>query len=142
MPKISTFMYCEGSMNEILPNGQQRIHIVSPQHFFAPQFIPGTLSFSVVFGILEIDTTLPHDLRFFLKSPSGESIVDPGLINIPVNTTPDVMSMPEDMRGFIVNLSFQNVILRDEGEFFSEIYLDDEKIGRYPIKVKGRELLK
>jgi hypothetical protein len=144
MPRISTFMYSEGSGHEALPSGEQRLHVVQPLHIFTPIFVPGTFSFSVVFGILDIDTDKDYNLRFTFESPvkTEELLIDTGLIHLPRTNDPKVMDLPKDMRGIMMNLGFQNVIFRNDGTYTSKVYFDNQILGEFPIKVKGRERLK
>lgn len=142
MPEISTFMYVDGSFNETDSTGQQRLHLVSPMHIFTPVFVPGTLSFSVVFGILGIDNEKSHNLDFVFHNPTTkENLVEIKQIHLPVNNDPGVNGLPKDLRGVMLNLSFQNVVFRNDGEYFSEIFLDNESLGKFPISVHGREKL-
>ena len=39
----------------------------------------------------------------------------------------------------MMNIDFKNIVFKNEGYYESEIYLNNEKIGSYPIFVKGKE---
>ncbi len=123
MPKISTFMYSEGAVNETVPNGQ-RLHIVAPLLIFTPMFIPGTLSFSVSMGIIGIDVDKDHIFQFKFKTPvNGEApLIDTGEINFPRVNDPSIYDLPLDMRGIMLNFGFQNVVFRNEGTYISEVF--------------------
>lgn len=142
MPKISTFMYSEGAVNETVPNGQ-RLHIVAPLLIFTPMFIPGTFSFSVALGILGIDVDKDHIFQFKFKTPvTGEApLIDTGEINFPRISDSSIYDLPLDMRGIMLNFGFQNVVFRNEGTYISEVFLDGESLGEFPIDVKGKERL-
>jgi len=142
MPKISTFMYAEGSFNETDASGQQKLHVVSPMHILSPIFVPGTMSFSVIFGILGVDNERAHKLKFIFRNPKiNENLVELKEIHLPVNNDTGINSLPKDMRGVMVNFSFQNVIFRNDGEYYSEIFMNEESLGTFPILVQGREKL-
>lgn len=142
MPIITTFMYSEGTFNEAIPNGQ-RLHIVSPLLNLIPAFIPGTLSFSVNFGILDIDMEKEHNiqLKFVNSSNEEDVIVDTNEIPFPIVNDPQMIELPPDMRGIMINVGFQNVVFRTEGTYKTIVYFDGESLGEYPIKVKGKEKL-
>lgn len=142
MPQITTFMYSEGTVHEQIPNGQ-RLHIVSPLITFRPIFVPGTFSFSVNVGILDIDIEKEHTLQIKFLSPldSDAPVVDSGVIPLPRNVDPTLYEIPPEMRGLMLNLGFQNVIFRTEGIYKTEVIFDGDILGEFPIHVKGKEKL-
>lgn len=143
MPHVSTFMYAEGSMSETTPQNQQRLHVVSPLHIFVPMFVPGTFSFCVVFGILDINTDKDHILRITFSNPNKDEppLIDTGDMHLPRVNDPNAQELPQEMRGIMTNISFQNVVLRYEGIYESEVFFDGDSLGIFPIQVKGKEKL-
>lgn len=136
MPHISTFVYCEGFQIDNPQIGQQpKLHIVGPMHVLTPQFVPTTFSFGLFFGILDFNMGEEHKVRVTFLSPKVEDklLLDTGDIVLPPNKIDTV----QDMQGFMMNLDLRNMVIEYNGEYKSEIYLDGEKIGTYPIKVKG-----
>lgn len=137
MAYVSTFMYSESIQNENGPN--QKPVIVGPQIVFRPLFVPCLFSFAVTFGLLDLDVTKPQKFRYVFRSPNPheESLVDTGYIEIPSNMADS--ELPEDMRGIIMNMDFRNVPFRQNGEYYSDIYVNGTLLGTFPIKVRGRE---
>lgn len=143
MPRISTFMYCEATGEEALPDGQKRLHVVQPMQILNPVFIPGTLNFSIVFGLLGIETEKSHQLQFLFRKKGSEeaAILNTNTINLQPMFDPAELELPAEQRGLIGNLSFQNVIFRSEGNYESEIIFDGESLGIFPIYVMAKERL-
>jgi len=141
MPKLSTFMYCE----EVVKNEQNNNQIMlrAPLTVFRPAFVPGMFSFSLVLGISGIDPTSKEyklQLKFFNPTLS-DPIVDTGVIPIvhDPNQPKPTNDLPEEFQGILVNLDFRNVVLKHEGEYFTEVILDGELLNRVPVYVKGAE---
>lgn len=147
MAYVSTFIYAESSAQEMTPEGP-KLHVISPLHVFLPRFIPGTFSFSIVFGILDYDKTISHKIQIKFIDFEGKKLLDTGQINLPITNTGATVNidakdieLPQDMQGSIMNISFQNVVFRKEGTYSTQIIFDDERIGEYSVKVKGVEKL-
>lgn len=141
MPHVSTFVYAEGLQMEHVPQaiGGQRLHVISPMNYIVPQFVPCLFSFAVVFGIIDTDTTKSHVVRYKFFSPKHEQIIDTN--DVPLPPMLDNADLPVDMRGVMMNFDFRNVPFRYEGEYYSEVILDGTSLGKFPIKVKGKESL-
>ncbi|NNU94844.1 hypothetical protein ETC01_17315 [Geobacillus sp. NFOSA3] len=137
MPRVSTFMYCEST--EINPNtGQMRINV--PMHIFTPAFVPGMFSFSVVFGLLGIEINPNNTFRVRFVSPNNEAIIDTNDLPFPTpNPNDNVRNLPPEMRGMIFNFDFRNVVFRQNGQYKTEIFVNGDKLGEFPIDVKGVE---
>lgn len=141
MAKISTFIYAESAMQEMTPQGP-KLHIVSPLLIIRPIFVPGTFSFSIIFGILDYDIKVNHKVHILFTDENEERLVDSGIMNVSAansNNKGNIKELPRDMEGSIMNMSLQNVIFRKEGTYKTHVIFDDEEIGSYPIKVKGVE---
>ena len=135
MPYVSTFLYSEHSTVEQFPE-RQRMCIVSPCHVFTPAYIPASISFSVLFGILALDGSIRHIINFLFYGPNeGEPpLVDKGDFVIEENSKPS--QLPLDMQGTIVNMNFRNIPFKREGTYKSVILVDGNKIGVFPIQVR------
>lgn len=146
MAYISTFVYAESSIQEMTPKGP-KLHIVSPIQVFLPRFIPGTFSFGIVFGILDYDATISHNIQVKFINSKEETLVDTGKLNLPISPINNVnidgksIELPKDMRGSMMNMNFQNVVFREEGIYKTQIIFDNKNIGNYQVKVKGVEKL-
>ncbi|MED3854229.1 hypothetical protein P4607_22970 [Priestia megaterium] len=138
MPRISTFMYCESTQFIGQPNSNnQKLTIENPLHVFAPPFIPGTFSFGIVFGLLGIDPSEEHALRLvFSYSKGTDPVIDTGSVNIPKQLENNV---PVETNGFMMNMDFRNVIFREEGSYETQLFLNGEILGTFPIIVKRGE---
>ncbi|MCT2535690.1 hypothetical protein NC661_06545 [Aquibacillus koreensis] len=133
MPHITTFIYSEETKNT--PNN--KLNVINPLNVFRPAFVPGMFSFSVTFGVIGIDVTEKgHTVRIKFSSSDkrDEPIIDTedlSLENIPSETA----TLPPNLRGIMGSLDFRNVVMRAEGEYFTEIFVDGDKLGEYPIYV-------
>ena len=138
MPHVSTFVYAEDTIQDNTPQGP-RLLIVGPQQILSPLFVPGTYSFSVMFGVVGANMHEAHTLRHIFRTSSAEDppIVDSGDMPVPPRT--EDRDLPEDMDGFMSSLNLKNVVFRAEGTYVSEIFFDGHNIGEFPIKVRGKE---
>jgi hypothetical protein len=137
MPKVTSFMY---AANVIQGAGQGQMHIIAPLQVIVPLYIPSTFSFFVVFAISDFETTKSHNMRVVFKSDKEpvKSSVDSAttIPPLPKNLNVDI---PEIYNGFISNLSFQNVVIENDGLYKTTIFFDDEKIGEYEIYVARKK---
>ncbi|MCF8011302.1 MAG: hypothetical protein K9L17_14015 [Clostridiales bacterium] len=138
MPYVSTFVYTEDSSVDNSTQGKQRLSLINPQHIFRPAFVPGNFSFSIFFGILDLDMHKEHTLRYLFVAPENEqTLIDSGETNVkPSETESD---LPPEMQGVLVTLNFRNVPLRYEGIYNSKVIVDGYELGEFPIYVQGRE---
>jgi hypothetical protein len=136
MPRISTFMYADGFGIQNLPQGQLAL-LTNPQHIFTPQFVPGQFSFSTIIGILDCDFTKEHRIRGIFKDPKGNAVIDTGSTTVIMPADPKKSNIPPELLGAILNFDFRNVVLSKDGEYETEIFLDDISLGTFPILVKG-----
>ena len=135
MAHISTFVYCEGIQVEETNQGN-KTHIINPQQIFTPAFIPSLYSFSISFGVIGVKYKENQVMVYkFINTNTNEALIDSGDININSKKT----DLPEELNGFMMNIDFKNIVFKNEGYYESEIYLNNEKIGSYPIFVKGKE---
>ncbi len=138
MACLKSFLYCEGVNMEITPNGPKP-HLVGPLITLSPMFIPGMFSFSIFMHIGEEDIKGMKTFRVvFKKKDSIEAIVDTGNQNLQSPEEKEI-TLPEEARGFMINMDFRNVVIKEEGLYVSEVYYNDEKIGESIIYAKATE---
>lgn len=140
MPKLTTFIYSDNSRLDF-NNGKQAVTISNPMLIFKPAFIPSTFSFAVTMGILGVDESVTHNMRYIFKKINSEDIlIDTGEMQISTKSSdPTDVELPFDYRGFLFNMDFRNVVIKSEGEYVSYVYFDSECLGEFPIYVKGIE---
>ena len=63
MARISTFMYCDNVQNQ-----NNNMVVNSPMQIITMNYIPGMFSFSVIFGVLDINQYEDHRIRFVFKN--------------------------------------------------------------------------
>lgn len=143
MPKISTFMYCE----ETLKNGDDnQILLRNPLTVFRPAFVPGMFSFSIVFGISGIKISEKEyklQLRFINSAEPNNPIINTGIIPLTYdpNVQPPDSELPSEHQGIMINMDFRNAILKNEGDYYTEVILNDEVLGTFTVYVKGAEVV-
>lgn len=135
MAFVSTFMYCENA--QVIPqnNGENKMHIQGPMHIFTPMFIPSLFSFTVVFGLLDVDLENQRSFRLTFGPEESPLLIDTNWIDIPKNHDPIQSALPPEMRGFMMNLDFRNVPFEKPGLYKSEVFFNGKKLGEYPIMV-------
>ncbi|HDR7545620.1 DUF6941 family protein [Bacillus sp. CH_442] len=135
MPMITNFVYCEQ-----VESINQKPAIIGPLNFLNPKFIPGMFSFTVSFGVIGMDTERENTLKLMFLDPNDIEVAGTEVLNIPRSLNPNEGKIPMEVRGFIANMEFKNVIFRSAGLYNTEIILNGESIGRSPIMVKGVEV--
>ena len=128
MARISTFMYCDNVQNQY-----NNMVVNSPMQIITMNYIPGMFSFSVIFGVLDINQYEDHRIRFVFKNEEEKVIIDTGEVNLPKN--PNVENIPVEIQGFMASMDFRNTNFDSEGTYRSEIYIDGDSLGQFPIKV-------
>lgn len=138
MPRISTFMYAERAE----PNPQGQIQITNPLMVINPMFVPGMFSFTIIFGVVGIDNETDHTMQILFKGPNDEPpIINTNTIPLPKGAVPMVkeLELPREHKGMMFNLDFRNVVFKSEGIYTSQVYIDGDLLGEYPIFVKAGE---
>lgn len=137
MPNISTFMYC----SETNTSGSN-LQISNPLQVINTLFMPSTFSFAIVFGINNMDLSERNytlQVKFYGPKGSEKVLLDTGRINLDKQAQAGPTPLPIEARGMMINLDFRNVVFQEEGTHMSEVYLDEELLGQYPIYVIGGE---
>jgi hypothetical protein len=144
MAELTTFVFSENIEQVPNPSGTgTSLNIINPQNVFRPMFIPGTFSFSLTFGLIDVDTTKDHIVNFKLVYDEGENesnniVVDTNNMNIPANPTSD-KKLPKEVNGIMFNLDFRNVPFRKAGKYFGIISLDGQEIAKKVLFVYPQE---
>ena len=47
-------------------------------------------------------------------------------------------SLPKEYRGIVLGMDLRNVIIKQEGVYFTEVYFDRKKLGDFDIYVKAK----
>lgn len=127
-------MYCDKA--EQNQNGQLTIN--NPLLVINPVFVPGLFSFSVVFGVMGINFDFDHTVRLVFLDGEDNVIIDSNNISLPKGVIPDdAIGLPPEERGFMFNLDFRNVVFKTEGTYKTQVYIDGDLMGDYPIFVKA-----
>lgn len=137
MAKLTAFMYANEARNDIMPNGQAVQSVINPLLSLKPAFIPGQLSFAVIFGITDFDFNKEHTFQYRLLDPDGNIVIDTGIVPMPTNPNEDERAK---MDGFIGNFDIRNAIFRKEGLYKNEILFDGVKLKDDYISVKGADI--
>jgi hypothetical protein len=139
MAYLTTFVFSEDT-NQELVNQNKILHVINPQNVFRPQFVPSAFSFSVTFGLIDLDPDKKNTIRFTLNAPNENEkyVVDTGNIDLDPNHAFD-RRLPIEANGFMMNMDFRNVPFRIEGKYLAKVNVNGELVGEYPVFVYGQE---
>lgn len=137
MANLSNFLYCLNAERQQSPQGES-INAMGVLSVFTPEFVPGLFSFSIIFSILDIDSSSNSQIKIIFRDNSGNELINTGIISIPPIPKEDGIQLPSRYVGYNLSMDFRNVIFEKEGEYTTEIYFDNMLIGSKPIYVKGR----
>ncbi|MCF2719314.1 hypothetical protein LWE69_19940 [Paenibacillus sp. UKAQ_18] len=140
MNKISAFVYCENTHQEMTTTGP-KMHISNPFSSLLPSFVPGNFSFNICIGLAGVEESDNHTLRVtFGRSDDSPRLVDTGAISFGVQADSTISAtVPIEYQGTVIGMEFKNVLFRAVGEYVSHVYVDEVLEGSYPIMVHGRE---
>ena len=139
MPKISTFMYAEGAAQIQTSPNESKLQISAPLQVLPLLYVPGTFSFSVVVGIIDLDLSVTHQMQIRFKRSEDEKIViDTNPMAIPPANADKLNELPTNLQGFIFSMGLQNVNFETEGEYVTEVMVDGEALGGFSINVVKR----
>ena len=137
MPTVSTFIYCESTNKPSQPN--EKLIVNNPYSIIRPPYLPTVFSFSIVMHILDLDFDKEsHSMKLIFKKKDSESvIIDTNNIHLPAKPKElQSINLPKEAQGININMEFLNVDLKESGFYVTEVYIDEEKIGSYPIYIK------
>lgn len=142
MADLTTFVFSENTNQVPNPDGNGiSLNIINPQQLFRPMFIPGTFSFSVTFGLSNLDPDRDHTVNFKLVYADGEEndiIIDTKNINMPANPNHDKI-LPKEAHGVMYSLDFRNVPFRKAGKYYGIISVDGQEIDKKVLYVYPQE---
>lgn len=124
------------------PNQQGQMTITNPLMLINPMFVPGMFSFSIIFGVVGINNQSDHTMQILFHSPSeeGEPLINTGTITLPKGAAPlEKLNLPPEQNSMMFNLDFRNVVFKTEGLYKSQVYINGDLLGEYPIYVKAGE---
>lgn len=128
MSVVSPFIYALGTSDH-----DGSLIIRDPLNVIRPPFIPGVFSFSIVFGMRDIEPG-EHKLELLFKSPKGKTLLKTSPISLSGEKNTNHTLQKFD--GFIANLNLQNIKFEeDNGEYVTEVFLNNELLDKFPIPV-------
>lgn len=136
MAEVKNFLYCERVGFNII-NDKPESTLTNPFMVLSPKFIPGTISFSMFIAISEDDRENSHNFRIIFKKVGEEE----NLIDTQNQSLPQLPNegLPEESSGYMLNMDFRDVVIRNQGKYESQVYFDGKLIGTYPIYAKAVE---
>lgn len=139
MARVSTFMYAEGAAQVQVSSNESKLQISAPLQVLQLLYVPGTFSFSVVIGIMEIDLAQTHQVQIkFKRAEDDMVIIDTNPMAIPPAPADKVGQLPLELQGFVFSIGFQNVNFKSPGEYKTELLIDGELLEKFPITVVER----
>lgn len=133
--KLETFMYANDIKSEIISGKKTQI-INSPLLSLKPYSLPGQFSFSIIFGISDIDLEVHHDIGYILKPVDGAPVVD--IANARVE--PFSVDDRKNADGLIGSIDLRNVIFKTAGIYEYKLFIDGKLLKNDEIKVAGADL--
>ena len=94
--------------------------------------IPGSLSFSNIITILDVDTSIEHHIVIQIKET--EEVLAKAEINTPV--LPILVDLPEEYRGINIAIDWKNINFTNTGVYSLCVYFDEDLIGTRNVFVK------
>ena len=133
MAKISSFIICDTIVNLMTPQGDSVPQLVSPQPVLRPPFIPGSFSFGISIGVIDVEFQEVNTIKVIIVSPKGEETYNSGEINL--ESIPQDELLPKEYQGFILSIDVRNMIIDQDGVYSVEIFVNNESVGRREIPV-------
>jgi hypothetical protein len=141
-PKVAFFVYSDAiQMQPTDPpmpgyNGGQRHVIVGAQMMFQPIFIPCQYSFAISVGLSGFEPAQSYRLRFQFRKQGLQTIIsDSGDHEIDISDLAADAQDAEDIQ-LVVGAQLANVIIEDEGWYETELFINSDSVGVYPIKIR------
>ena len=131
MPFVSSFIYCDGITMIMTPQGPKEQ--LGPQlQAITPIALPGNYSFSIVCGLDDLDRNKASRIRIKFIAPNEAVLYDTGNIEVaPVTNKQE----EKKNHGLQFNLEMRNLVFHTEGTYATKVFVDNEEIGEYKIKV-------
>lgn len=140
MAKLANFIYCVNAERIPASDGNgESINAMGVLSALTPEFVPGTFSFSIIFAVLDIDSSVNNTIQIvFAKEGEEKKLVDTGMIVIPPMPNEDGDGVPAEYRGLNMSLDFRNVIFETEGVYNTSILFNGKLLSDNRIYVKGK----
>jgi len=139
MANLANFLYCLNAERQQAPQGQgESINAMGVLTVLTPEFVPGLFSFSIIFSILDIDSTSDSQIKIVFKDNTGKELINTGNIIMPPVPTDVGIRLPSEYVGYNLSMDFRNVVFENEGEYTTDVYFNNALLGTNPIFVKGR----
>ena len=141
MPEITNLIFCINAEKIVSDNGSVvGVNAMNVQTVLTPEFIPGTLSFSIVFFIQDLDylhSATKIQVRFL--DPEKKVVSDSGELVVPqIKEDPSALNLPQKYKGINLTLELKNMVFETEGEYTTEIMVNGDTLLSKPIYVKAR----
>jgi len=134
MPKLSHFVYCERIL--AIPSDPNP-HLVKPLQVLTPRFIPSDYSFAIAFGVSGVDLSKENTAMIKFVSPNGDVLHSQ---SFKVSKPTEKVTLPPEVRGFMITIDFKNVPIREVGDHKTEVYLNEDLVADWHIYVvKGND---
>lgn len=130
--KVTSFIYHAHS--QPLANGNTAI--VDVLQFLSPKMFPTEFSFNVSFGLYDLFGQESIEVRYVFRDPNNE------IVNDTHNITVNIQQPDADFANHVgaqMGVELRNIILKVPGVYTSEVYVNDELLGLYPIDVVQRK---
>lgn len=125
--KIISFVYCERIVQE-----NQNLSIVNPLTMIVPINMPTNYSFSISIGLYDIPVNQNHTIKVELIDPNGEVVFEmPGDFKVENESL-------EEKTGAQFNIDINNQVFKEYGEYKTQVIINNEPLGEYPIEVVKR----
>lgn len=127
--KIVSFVYCD----EVKTDENGANIIISPLLMFNPIATPSNYSFTISFGVYDLEKEKENSIYISFVDSDGRTISENNM-NLPV--------LPRELRevkksiGIQFNVGFRNVVLSKEGEYRTIIKVNGTNLGEFPIFVQ------
>lgn len=131
MARVSDIIFCLRAKN-VDGQGVSADTILTA---LSPEYIPGLFTFSVILTLVDIDTTVEHQLLVQFISPSGEEVVR---IESELPVIEDHSNLPNEHKGINVAMDWNNVNLRESGLYTIKVLINNVEVGVKSIFVKGK----
>ena len=136
--QVSTFIYCLGTTN--LDDKNSPLNAMGVLPVLTPEFIPSTFSFSIVIGIRGIDDSCSHIMDIVFKNQDGDKLVEARNLAIPMEQLQQRdLALPKEYSGIMLGMDLRNVIIRQEGAYYTEVFFDGKNLGEFDIYVKAKQ---
>lgn len=138
MANISTFMLC-GAIEKIGDRNINAVQLISPQVLLCPPCIPGSFSFGLSAGIVNLDTSISHDFYFEIVDPNNDVIYKADKQKI--NCLTSKITIPIKYQGFMFCSDIRNLMLKMAGEYIFKVYVDEKEIDKRCFSVYSENIL-